>query len=190
MVTGRARSKKAELLARIHDHTVGRFVRGYNMLTLGWSDGFSFLSIDFAMLSSAKPGNRLCEMNQQLDKRTHGCKRRKEALMRKPDAVVTLLNNALAAGFSADYVLMDSWFTQATLLRALKERGLYVIGMVKALKQCYVFGGKQLSLQELYAKVPKNPKTEILGSVIASTACGLPVKLVFVRFAATHGVCP
>lgn len=27
--------------------------------------------------------------------------------MRKPDAVVTLLNNPLVAGFSADYVLMD-----------------------------------------------------------------------------------
>ncbi|TVX96437.1 hypothetical protein FPZ49_35350, partial [Paenibacillus cremeus] len=39
---------------RVHDHTTGRFVRGYNMLTLGWSDGFSFAPIDFVMLSSAK----------------------------------------------------------------------------------------------------------------------------------------
>ncbi|MFC3767402.1 IS4 family transposase, partial [Paenibacillus sp. GCM10012303] len=30
------RSKKAELLARVFDHTTGRFVKGFNMLTLGW----------------------------------------------------------------------------------------------------------------------------------------------------------
>lgn len=57
-VLKRNRCKKAELLARVHDHTTGRFVRGYNMLTLGWSDGFSFAPIDFVMLSSAKMSNR------------------------------------------------------------------------------------------------------------------------------------
>ncbi len=46
-------------------------------------------------------------------------KRRLEALTRKPDAVVDLLQRALSAGFSADFVLMDSCFTQAPLLRQL-----------------------------------------------------------------------
>ena len=61
-VLSRNRSKKAELLARVFDHTTGRFTKGYNMLTLGWSDGFSFAPIDFVMLSSAKLTNRFCEM--------------------------------------------------------------------------------------------------------------------------------
>ena len=34
-VLQRNRSKKAELLARVFDHTTGRFVKGFNMLTLG-----------------------------------------------------------------------------------------------------------------------------------------------------------
>lgn len=34
-VTGRERSKKVELLARILDHVSGRFIRGYSLLTLG-----------------------------------------------------------------------------------------------------------------------------------------------------------
>ncbi|QQE76744.1 hypothetical protein KDJ56_20195 [Brevibacillus composti] len=42
---------KPELPARIFNHTTGRNTRGYNMLTLGWSDGFSFAPIDFFMLS-------------------------------------------------------------------------------------------------------------------------------------------
>jgi hypothetical protein len=180
-VLRRDRSKKAELLARVFDHTTGRYTRGYNMLTLGWSDGYSFAPIDFIMLSSAKRVNRFCEMKERLSKRTQGYKRRMEALSRKPDAVVALLDRALAAGFSADVVLMDSWFTQAPLLRELTSKGLHVIGMVKDMKQRYQFGSNRLTLRDLYAQLPKNPSAEILGSVIVYTACGLPIKLVFVQ---------
>lgn len=69
------------------------------MLTLGWSDGFSFAPIDFVMLSSAKLVNRICEMKEHIYKRSHGYKRSLEALTRKPDAVVDLLQRALSAGF-------------------------------------------------------------------------------------------
>lgn len=180
-VLQRNRSKKVELLARVHDHTIGRFVRGYSMLTLGWSDGYSFAPIDFTMLSSAKAENRHCEMQGNIDKRTHGYKRRAEALLRKPDAVTQMLQNAIAAGFTADYVLMDSWFTQAPLLRSLGAMGLYTIGMVKNLKQKYVLHDNHLSLKELYAKIPKQSHSAILGSINVKTACGLPVKIVFVQ---------
>lgn len=176
----RNRSKKVELLARVYDHVTGRFVRGFSMLTLGWSDGYSFAPIDFVMLSSAKAENRYAPI-QDVDKRTHGYKRRMEAFLRKPDAVVQIVERALQAGFTADYVLMDSWFTQAPLLRALTAKGLHVIGMVKAMKQRYIVDGQPLSLQELYTRLPKQPRSAILGSLITRTTCGLPVKLVFVR---------
>jgi hypothetical protein len=114
------------------------------MLTLGWSDGFSFAPLDFVMLTSAKLENRFCEMKENLRKHSQGYKRRLEAFSRKPDAVVNLIDRALATGFSADFVLMDSWFTQAPLLRSLLGKGP-------------------------------------LGSVNVETACGLPVKLVFVQ---------
>jgi len=177
----RNRSKKSELLARVHDHASNRFVKGYTMLTLGWSDGYSFLPIDFTMLSSANDNNRISEMKKDLDKRTHGYKRRIESLLKKPDAVVKMLVNAINAGFSADYVLMDSWFTHAPLLRALTDKKLNVIGMVKDLKQRYSYDGHKLSLKEIYTTIPKNPKAEILGSVVVETPCGLPLKIVFVK---------
>lgn len=180
-VMERQRSKKVELLAKVYDHVSGCFVRGYNLLTLGWSDGFSFVPLDFTLLSSANAKNRLCEMREELDKRTIGYKRRKESMLSKPDAVVAMLEGALKAGFSADYVLMDSWFTQAPLLQKLVYQGFHVIGMVKELKQRYIFRGKSLSLSELYAKIPKNPKAEILGSVRVQTPNGLDLKIVFVQ---------
>ena len=71
----RSRSKTVELLSRVFDHTTGRYLKGFRMLTLGWSDGNSFLGIDFALLSSAKKKNRYNEINSKIDKRTLGHKR-------------------------------------------------------------------------------------------------------------------
>ncbi|WP_419723416.1 hypothetical protein [Sulfoacidibacillus ferrooxidans] len=56
-VYDRGRSRAVELLARVHDHTVNRFVKGFRMLTLGWSDGHTFVLIDFSPLSSSKKEN-------------------------------------------------------------------------------------------------------------------------------------
>lgn len=54
----RDRSKKVELLARLYDHASGKFYKGFKMLTLGWSDGRTFVPIDFSLQSSKKNGKR------------------------------------------------------------------------------------------------------------------------------------
>ena len=55
----RSRSKVVELLAWIHDHNTGQSLKRFKLLTLGWSDGVSFLPLDFALCSSAKASKRL-----------------------------------------------------------------------------------------------------------------------------------
>src|SRR5699024_4385488 len=76
----RNRSKKVELLARCFDHASQkmRYYKGFRMLTLGWSDGATFMPIDFSLLSSQK--SRLNDIDEKIDKRTSGYKRRREAL--------------------------------------------------------------------------------------------------------------
>jgi len=59
---------------------------------------------------------------------------------------VALLERALTVGFTADYVLMDSCFTLAPLLRQLTDKGLSVIGMVKEMKQRYLVQGQRMTL--------------------------------------------
>jgi len=177
----RNRSKKAELLAKVFDHTTGRFAKGYTLLTLGWADGFSFAPIDFVLLSSAKAANRLTEMMSGITKRCHGYKRRIEALTRKPDAAIGLIQGALRSGFCADYVLMDTWFTQMPLIRQLLAEGLDTIGMVKEMKQRYDYQGQRLTLSELFRILPKNKNSSIWSSVLVHTSCGTPIKLVFVQ---------
>ena len=81
----------------------------------------------------------------------------------------------------ADYVLMDTWFTHEPLIKSILEEGLNVIGMVKQLKQKYTYKDGTYSLKELRSFLPKNSISNILGSVIAQTKGGIPVKLVFVK---------
>lgn len=51
----RNRSKKVELLV----HVSGTYVKGFRMLTLGWSDGNTFLPISHCLLSSSSKQQQL-----------------------------------------------------------------------------------------------------------------------------------
>lgn len=74
---------------------------------------------------------------------------RKESMMQKTDAAILLIKNALKAGIKADYVLMDTWFTKEPMIKKIIETGIDAIGMVKHLKQCYTYKGKQYKLKFL-----------------------------------------
>jgi hypothetical protein len=63
------------------------------MLTMGWSDGHTFLPVDFALLSSSK--SAITGMSESIDKRTHGYKRRQESLQSAPQVVASMLDRAL-----------------------------------------------------------------------------------------------
>ncbi|WP_445506432.1 IS4 family transposase [Niallia sp. 03190] len=183
-VYSRNRSKNVELLSRIHDHVTHKFVKGFSLLTLGWSDGFSFVPVDFGLLSSANQTNRFCEMDASIDKRTSGFKRRRESIQSKPNVAALLIQNALDNGLIADYVLMDTWFTHAPLIESITEKGLFVIGMVKQMKQRYCSNDKLLKLEDLYKLIkPTLQKRDVLGSiqVCLQTENQTPVKIVFVR---------
>jgi hypothetical protein len=177
----RNRSKAVELLARFKDHASGAYYKGFRMLTMGWSDGHTFLPMDFALLSSSK--SAITGMSESIDKRTQGYKRRKEALLSAPQVVASMLDRALAAGATASHVLMDSWFTHAPLIREVVSRGLDVIGMVKNDNKRYLVQGQKLSLKELYSAAAPVAihKRSILRSIRTELACGTPVNVVFVR---------
>jgi len=40
-------SKKVELLSHIYDHITSKTVKGFNMVALDWTDGYSFVSVGF-----------------------------------------------------------------------------------------------------------------------------------------------
>ena len=177
----RNRSKAVELLAKFWDHAKGCHYQGFRMLTLGWSDGHTFLPVDFSLLSSNK--SQINGISETIDKRTSGYKRRTEALRHAPELIPLMIDRALASGMTASYVLMDSWFTFAPLIGEITQRGLDVIGMVKATNQRYLVNGKKLSLKELYsAATPVQGKNKvILRTIRTQMVPGIPMVIVFVR---------
>ena len=132
----RSRSKWVELLAKVRDHSTGRFLKGFRMLTICWSDGASCLPMDFALLSSAQAKKRLCDSQKILDKRCCAYQRRKEATEKTTAHLEAMVKRILSAGVSAQYLLMDSWFTMPATVATLAEH-LKVIGMVKKSPNIY-----------------------------------------------------
>ena len=181
-VVERARSKKVELLSFVFNHVIGKTVRGFNMLALGWTDGFSFIPVGFNMMASAKPEKRITDADASIDKRSNGGKARKDAVLQKPEAAMKLICNALDAGIKASYVLMDTWFTNEPFIAQILDKGLDVIGMLKDNNQFYYYNGKKYNLKQIGKLVSFSKLGNILYSIQVKTGKKMiPVKLVFVR---------
>jgi hypothetical protein len=178
----RSRSKAVELLAWIYDHNVGRSLKGFKLLTLGWSDGNSFLPLDFVLCSSTNEEKRLQGITKKLDKRCCGYKRRLEALVKSTSHLESMVRRAIGAGCRADYILMDSWFCFPAILATLGQH-LPVICMAKDMKTIlYKHKGQWVRLNKLYSLLRKRPgKAKILTSAVVETKQGQKVKIVFVR---------
>ena len=185
----RNRSKKVELLARVFDHAAHRFVRGFRMLTLGWSDGNSFVPVAFSLLSSEKEENRLCGVSESIDKRTSGYKRRCESIRKTTEVMFEMLSQAQHAGVTAKYLLFDSWFSYpSTILKAVTQHSMNVICMLKAMpKVYYEYEAQRVTLSQLYKLVKKRRgRAKILASltvIVGRDEKDNPVtaKIVFVR---------
>ncbi|MCG4650743.1 transposase, partial [Bifidobacterium longum] len=50
-------SSKTELLSKIFDHNKKQYLKGYRNLTLGWTDGNTFLPVNFALMSTSNSKN-------------------------------------------------------------------------------------------------------------------------------------
>jgi hypothetical protein len=166
----RNRSKSVELLARVYDHVEHKFYKGFRMLTLGWSDGATFVPISFSLLSSEKEKNRICGLNEDIDKRTNGYKRRREGIRKATDVLFELLQQAKSYGITAQYVLFDSWFSFPVVIQRVLQSGFNVICMLKKMPQVrYLYEGRYLNLEELYkAARKKSGRGKILASVFVS----------------------
>jgi len=181
----RNRSKKVELLTKAYDHVKRKYFLGFRMLTLGWSDGNTFLPINNILLSSEKEESRINEANA-MDKRTNGFKRRKLSQTKATEAMMELIREAKCAAIPASYVLFDSWFTSPKVLHQIKKLGYDVIAMAKKTsKMHYEYEGEILSLPEVYRRNKKRRgRSRYLLSVIVNIVKDgdiIPAKVVYVR---------
>ncbi len=103
----RNRSKKVELLAKVYDHAKHKYRFGFRMLTLGWSDGSTFLPVNSILLSTENKKNRINEA-AEVDKRTVGYRRRKLSMEKGTHAMLTLLETAKNRNKRKEYLCLIS----------------------------------------------------------------------------------
>nr|WP_052306573.1 transposase [Acetivibrio clariflavus] len=184
----RTRSKSVELLSWVKDHADGnKNKKGFRMLTLGWTDGNSFIPVAFNLLSSTNPRVCINPAKNTIDKRTVGFKRRQNALATSPESALSMLEQAVATGIKAKYVLFDSWFSFPATIIKICKMNLNVIAMVKDTPKIYYnFNGEKKSLREIYRTVRKRRgRSKYLASVMVELhdkeGNHIPAKIVFVR---------
>ena len=180
----RSRSKKTELLAKVFDHCSMKYKNGYRMLTLGWSDGNSFVPINHCLMSAADDKNLLCKA-ADFDGRSLAGKRRRQSRRKATDVMIDLLKAARSSGISAKYVLFDSWFSSPKTIAVLKaDCELDTIAMVKkSSKIKYGYQDGRYNIKEIYKQCKKRRgRSKYLLSVDVTVGDeAIPAKIVCVR---------
>lgn len=183
----RSCSQKTELLAKVYDHNLQKFLTGYRGLTLGWSDANTFLPVNFALMSTGKPHNLVGHPAVSNDQRSVAGKRRCQA--QRPMNIITLelIDQALANGVPAQYVLFDSWFSSPKMFWQLKQRKPDGVGMLKqSIKIYYRYRGRAYGVKDLYQRLAasnRKRKEHYLYSCVVEAHYQdhrFPLKLVFV----------
>ena len=176
--------KKTELGSRVFDHTSMKYRKGYRLMTLGWTDGNTFLPVNSCLLASSKESNLIGPV-ERFDGRSLAAKRRKLAQTKGTEVRIELLKSALAAGHSAEYVLFDTWFSSPAQLIAVKDLGLDSIAMVKKSSRIYYeYEGEQLSIKKIFGACKKRrgrSKYLLSVNVMIGKDEKIPAKIVCVR---------
>jgi hypothetical protein len=150
--------KEIELISYHHDHKTKRTILGTQYLQLGFHNGSTFFPLDGAFhTSSRRPNNKI----REIDKRTNGWRRRKEALNKKTDVLVQMAHRAFKYGISAAFMLFDSWFAHDDTISRICDAGYEVICRLKRNNVKYSYQGKQYTLKQLWQQVAKKKTTWI-----------------------------
>lgn len=151
----RTSCKKTELGSRVFDHVGMKFRKGFRLLTLGWSDGNTFMPVNSCLIASSKESN-IIGPTKDFDKRSIAGRRRKLAQTKAPEVMLSLLDAAVSSGLSADYVLFDCWFANPAQITDVKSKGMDVIAMLKKSSRIqYQYEGQKLNIKQIYAKNKK-----------------------------------
>jgi len=179
------RGKHIELVSWVFDAVLKKSTLGFKNLLLGWSDGFTFIPFDFSLIASSNQPHNLVK---NLDSRTIGAQRRKDAVRSKLDMAREMIQKASNYGMDASFVLFDSWFSFPSFIHDVYDIGYHVICKLKDLPTIhYILKGKTYSLGALYRKCGKDefkPLLHIPGrcaSIVVATKQGLQVRIVFYR---------
>jgi len=168
-----------------------RNIRGINVVSLNYSDGYSNFMLDFTIAMGNYARIKFEEFTQEVDVRTTAYKRRLEIMDGKSKIAIDMVKRALKSGVYADYLLVDSWYSKPIFLKEMNNLGLKVISRIANNNKIWNFTAKEKTLNAIYEKF-KNIKKEKAGtygkkikfkyfSVVVEHKNAGKIKIVFIK---------
>ena len=132
-----------------------RTIRGVNVVSLNYSDGFSNFMLDFTIATNKHARVALEDFTNIIDHRSNAHKRRQETQKGKSQIAIDMVKRAVDSGIYADYLLVDSWYSKPSFIKEMNELGLKVITRVANNNKIWNFIGERKTLNGLYEKYKK-----------------------------------
>ena len=181
----RSRSKSVELATKCFDHADHSYFNGFRMLTLGVTDGTSFVPVSQENMSSSDPEKETQGTRKCVKGGLPGSGIREMATKKATETMLEMIEQAQESGGEASYVLADSWFINPAQIVAFKQLGLDVIGMMKKGKAKLMHYGEMRAIKEIFkASKKRRGRSRYLLSTeawITTDYVSMKVRLVFVR---------
>jgi hypothetical protein len=184
----RNRSRKVEMLSWCYDHSENKYYKGFTMLNLGWTDGQTYMPVDFRLLASGNDKNLLEGSHVKDDKRTLATKRRTQARTEKPALALQMLKETKGTSAQTQHVLFDSWFASPSFMLSVRNLGYDVVARLKNHENYrYLYHEEKLSLSRIYkANRKRGGNSRYLLSVSVEIRHDdyeytVPAKIVYVR---------
>ena len=158
-----------ESLSRVFNHVTRRHVFAYKLLTLGYSDGKSFIPLDFSLHNEkGKKKNygltrkqRKEQYKKDRNPASCGAKRNKEVRSEKGKNLIKMIKRAVKQGIVANYLLTDSWFLCENMIREIrkiKNGAIHIISMCRMDKRKYSCQEGEFNAKELLKRKKQNRK--------------------------------
>jgi len=129
-----------------------RTIRGINVVSLNYSDGFSNFMPDFTIAMNNYARVAIEDFTNKVDFRSNAHKRRLETMKGKSQIAIDMVKRAVKSGIYADYLLVDSWYSKPIFIKEMNELGLRVISRIANNNKIWNFIGKEKSLEAIYNK--------------------------------------
>ena len=143
-------SKIEGVCDKLWSNKVGKLLRGINMVSLTFNDGYSNFMLDFALKFNKNLKINLDCFKHQFYHTSQLAKRKKEGLESKLQIAVAMVQRALKSGIKADYLLVDSWYSKPVFVKEIRLLGLDMISRIANSTKIWHFEGKHKTLHRIY----------------------------------------
>lgn len=148
---------KTQNLSWFYDHSKSIYFKGYQNITVAWSNGKTSIPIDFELKIGRKRTKHSKKANYPVG--THTEQRVRFSRKKKNSIMIQMVKRAQQRKFPFKYVLWDSWYNSSKsfsfVFTNLLPKGKVLISMLKNGNQKYKYRDQYYNLKELYRRSGK-----------------------------------